>query len=115
MTVRRMKTYTGATGAVYQYYFVGQRAAPAAAGTEYVFDVTADRATTFAVCIMVEQAALAAWAAAHGRALTETERYAAAKMRLFAAFDEEEQLIAARAHAVTAANIEQVLEPLGLV
>ena len=27
MTVRRMKTYTGQTGYVYQYYFVGQREA----------------------------------------------------------------------------------------
>lgn len=26
MTVRRLKTYTGAQGYVYQYYFVGKRA-----------------------------------------------------------------------------------------
>lgn len=38
--------------------------------------------------IFVMQAALEAWAAANGRALTNSEEYAVAKMRLFQAFDE---------------------------
>ena len=44
MTIRRLKTYTGQTGYVYQYYFVGKRAAlegdAEAPSTEYIFDVT---------------------------------------------------------------------------
>ena len=41
----QLKTYSADTGYVYQYYFVGQRAAladdPEAPSTEYVFDVIA--------------------------------------------------------------------------
>ena len=48
MTVRRMKTYTGQTGYVYQYYFVGKRdalpGAPEAPATEYIFDIKIGRA-----------------------------------------------------------------------
>ena len=47
MTVRRLKTYTGSQGYVYQYYFVGKRpAAGVSAATEYIFDVSSDRKTT---------------------------------------------------------------------
>jgi hypothetical protein len=88
----RLKTYTGQTGYVYQYYFVGKRPAlagdPEAPSTEYVFDVTSDRKTTFAVSVFLHPPALEAWARARGRNLTEPERYAAAKLRLMQAFDE---------------------------
>jgi hypothetical protein len=92
MPLRRLKTYTAQTGCVYQYYFVGKR--PALAGdseapsTEYIFDVTSDRKTTFAVSIFLLPQALDSWFASHGRALTEPEQYAAAKLRLMQAFDE---------------------------
>src|ERR1700741_3875602 len=90
--VRRMKTYTGATGYVYQYYFVGRRPAPPPdqAAIEFIFDVTADRKTTFSISVFLKAEALAAWVAEHGRQLTETEQYAAATMRLLRAFDEIE-------------------------
>ena len=92
MTVRRIKTYTGQTGYVYQYYFVGKRPAldsdPEAPATEFVFDVTADRKTIFAVSIFLRPEALAAWVAGHGRALGESEQYAGVKLRLMQAFDE---------------------------
>ena len=55
MTIRRMKTYTGGQGYVYQYYFVGKRPAEqgshSSAATEYIFDVTSDRKTTFSVSV----------------------------------------------------------------
>jgi len=90
--VRRLKSYTGSQGYVYQYYFVGQRAAlandPEAPATEFVFDVTSDRKLTFAVSVFLPEKAVAGWAAEHGRPLTESEQYAAAKLRLFRAFDE---------------------------
>jgi hypothetical protein len=95
MTVRRMKTYTGGQGYVYQYYFVGKRGAvdPSTPATEYIFDVTSDRKVTYAVSVLVETAALQAWAEAHGRAPTEAEEYGAAKMLLFRAFDEVEDMM----------------------
>jgi hypothetical protein len=113
--VRRMKTYTGATGYVYQYYFVGKRAAPEGPAIEFIFDVSGDRKTTFATSVLLKQEALRAWAAEHGRELTETEQYAAAKMRLLRAFDEIEGM---REHGrrlvIDGENIEGLLEPLGI-
>jgi|SRR5579863_1316566 len=119
MTVRRMKTYTGGQGYVYQYYFVGKRKGltdgadgPAA---EYVFDVTSDRKTTFAVSVFLAERVVQAWAARHGRDLTEAEEYGAVKMRLFQAFDEIEDLMShGRQLAVTAEILEQVLTTLGV-
>ena len=90
--VRRLKTYASAQGYVYQYYFVGQRAAladdPEAPATEFIFDVTSNRKLTYAVSVFLAEVAVTAWAAAHGRPLTESEQYAAAKLRLFRGFDE---------------------------
>lgn len=95
-TVRRLKTYAGSQGYVYQYYFVGRRAAlasdPEATATEFVFDVTSDRKLTYAVSVFLPEKSVAAWVEAHGRALTEAEQYAAAKLRLFRAFDEIEDV-----------------------
>ena len=99
MTLRRMKTYTGGQGYVYQYYFVGKRAAlPEAAeapASEYIFDVTSDRKTTFAVSVFLPDEVLRGWATRHGRALNEAEQYGAVKLRLFQAFDEIENMMAA--------------------
>lgn len=119
MTIRRMKTYTGATGYVYQYYFVGQRPATGdaypAATEEFVFDVTADRKTMFAASVFMLAEALRTWAAAHGRELTATEQYAAAKMRLFQAFDEIPDMRGGGRHLlVDAANIGPLLVDLNL-
>ena len=117
MTIRRMKTYTGGQGYVYQYYFVGKRAAVDAStpATEYIFDVTSDRKVTYAVSVLVETAALKAWAEAHGRAATEAEEYGAAKMRLFRAFDEIEDMMAAgRELPVGFAELEEAFRALGV-
>ncbi len=100
MSVRRFKTYTGAQGYVYQYYFVGKRPAATAAAkenggssaTEYIFDVTSDRKLTYAVSVFLPQPVVASWGESHGRALSDSEQYAAVKMRLFRAFDELENV-----------------------
>lgn len=93
-----MKSYTGSQGYVYQYYFVGKRPAlaeePFAPATEYIFDVTSDRKTTFAVSVFVQDDAVKEWAAAHGRLPSDAERYAAAKLRLLQGFDEIEDMMA---------------------
>ena len=112
-----MKTYTGATGYVYQYYFVGKRPAlpPEDPATEFIFDVTADRKTTFAASVFLKPGALETWRGQHSRELTETEQYAAAKMRLLRAFDEIETMMKhGRRLVIDSENIEELLEPLGL-
>jgi len=92
MTIRRLKTYTGSQGYVYQYYFVGKRPAAAANATEYIFDVTSDRKLTYSVTVTLAHETVAAWAQAHDRTLSESEQYAAVKLRLFRAFDEVEDM-----------------------
>jgi hypothetical protein len=117
MPIRRMKTYTGEQGYVYQYYFVGKRTAALSGdpATEYVFDVTADRKTMFAVSVFLPDTALQQWSAAHRRSLTDAEQYAAVKMRLFQAFDEIENMLSdGRQLMVDSDALESVLVKLGV-
>ena len=119
MTVRRLKTYTGAQGYVYQYYFVGKRAAlpddPEAPATEFIFDVTSDRKLTYSVSIFLPEVPLAAWSQNHGRALNDAEQYAAVKLRLFRAFDELEDVKAeGRRLRIDDALLEEALASLGV-
>jgi hypothetical protein len=119
MTIRRMKTYTGGQGYVYQYYFVGERSVsakgPQEASKEYIFDVTSDRKTTFAVSVFLPEKAAQAWAAGHGRSLTDAEQYGAVKMRLFQAFDEVEDLMShGRQLHVDSEILEKALATLGV-
>jgi hypothetical protein len=119
MTIRRMKAYTGQTGYVYQYYFVGKRPAlegdPEAPAIEFVFDVTADRKTTFAVSIFLQPQALEAWAASRGRSLSEPEQYAAVKLRLMQAFDEiPDMLHHGRRLRLDADTLPVLLESIGV-
>ena len=119
MTLRRMKTYTGGQGYVYQYYFVGKRLAladaPEAPASEYIFDVTSDRSTTFAVSVFLPDDVLHDWAGKHGRALNDAEQYGAVKMRLFQAFDEIEDMIASgRRLLVNGESLEGATEKLGV-
>jgi hypothetical protein len=118
MTLRRMKTYTGAQGYVYQYYFVGQRQAladdPAAPAAEYIFDVTSDRKTTFAVSVLFPSAVRNPWESHHQRNLSAAEQYGAVKLRLFEAFDEIEDLLAhGRRLLLDSAALERALSTLG--
>ena len=119
MTVRRIKTYTAQTGYVYQYYFVGKRAAlvsaPEAPATEYIFDVTSDRKTVYAVSVFVLPDALATWMASRGRALGDSEQYAAVKLRLMQAFDEiPDMMSAGRSLSVTGDDVVKLLSSIGV-
>jgi hypothetical protein len=119
MTIRRLKTYTGSQGYVYQYYFVGKRPSPASgvdeSANEYIFDVTSDRKLTYAVSIFLRQQIVAAWAESHGRTLADSEQYAAVKMRLFRAFDEVEDLQAhGRRLQIDEQTLEESLASLGV-
>ncbi len=119
MTVRRLKTYTGQTGYVYQYYFVGRREALSsdaeAPATEYVFDVTPDRKFVYSVSVLLRDDALNHWATAHGRSLAHAEQYAAAKMRLLRAFDEIENMFErGRRLPIGPGELNDLLSPLGV-
>jgi len=116
MTVRRLKTYAGSQGYVYQYYFVGKRPATAPPdSTEYIFDVTLDRTNTYAVSLFLPRSVVLAWVETHGRSLSDSEQYAAVKLRLFRAFDEivNMQSEGRRLH-IDSAFLEESLSSLGV-
>lgn len=119
----RVKSYSSETGYVYQYYFfeVQKSRRDAVEGSEYVYMVSADRKTTFRLKIFVRHDALRQWTGQTGRALTGTEEYAVAKMRLLQAFDEVEALATplapGAAHpefVVDAENLPALLDKLDL-
>jgi hypothetical protein len=115
--VRRMKSYSAATGYVYQYFFRAVETVRRGfrSGNEYVYMVSADRKSLFPVRIFVRRDAVEKWSARAGRPLTGTEEYAAAKMRLFAAFDEVEDLASARPELeVNASNLDALLGQLDI-
>ncbi len=117
MTVRRIKTYSAQSGYVYQYYFLESRSRRrlwGQGGTVFLFSVSSDRKNYVVVEITVEGSALEAWGEAHGRELTDTEKYAAAKMALFRAFDESGTPERLRHVRIDGSNIESLLEPLRL-
>ena len=115
MTIRRLKTYTGSPGYVYQYYFVGTRPSTTSDATEHIFDVTSDRKLTYAVSIFLPHQVVDAWAKSHGRPLSDSEQYAAVKMRLFRAFDELEDMQAqGRRLEVDLQSLEESLASLGV-
>jgi hypothetical protein len=116
MTIRRMKTYTGEQGYVYQYYFVGKRSVSGEeAAAEYIFDVTSDRKTTYAVTVVLPEGLVGDWAALHGRQLTDAEQYGAVKMRLFQGFDEIEDMMASgRRLVIDRVLLEAALTRLGV-
>lgn len=118
-TGRRYKLYAAETGISFQYSFEGRRSVVRpegqGAGSDFAFLVTADQQPTFELRVFVADRALAAWRSAHGRDLDPNEQYAAAKMRLFRAFDESERLVEERLSLVVdETNIEELLEPLEL-
>ena len=117
--VRRLKTYAGAQGYVYQYYFVGKRDAlpddAEAPAAEFIFDVTSDRKLTYSVSVFLPDATRNDWGATHGRALTDAEQYAAVKLRLFRAFDDVEDMKnEGRRLSINSAHLEEALVSLGV-
>src|ERR1700674_5336219 len=88
--VRRLKTYSAQSGYVYQYFYEGHRSSSPERATEYVFNVSPDRKTSFFVSVFVSEGAMESWQDQSGRTLSAAERYAIAKMALFQAFDERE-------------------------
>src|ERR1700736_2095642 len=94
--VRRIKSYSSDAGYVFQYQFHDVRPARCgfSTGNEYTYVVWGQEKIGFPVKIFVKKDALKKWTERTGRALTGTEEYAVAKMRLFQALDELEDLSA---------------------
>jgi hypothetical protein len=116
---RRYKTYAAETGIVYRYFFESRRSlvrpAGLGPGSDYIFVLTADQGPPFALRVFVSERATAAWRAAHARELDSSEQYALAKMRLFRAFDELENLREESLNLlVDETNVEELLQPLDL-
>jgi hypothetical protein len=90
----RVKSYSASTGYVYQYYFLETQKSRRGlhGGTDYVYMVAVDRSAAFPLRIFVRRDAVRTWNKKTGREMTGTEEYAAAKMRLFQAFDEAADL-----------------------
>jgi hypothetical protein len=119
--VRRIKSYSAANGYVYQYCFFEVNRIPyeGSPAGEFIYAISADRKTTFGLRIVVRQSALDNWARTNGRALTSSEEYAVAKMRLFQAFDEGTVPLTAEAAAgvfllVDESNLETLLQLLDI-
>jgi hypothetical protein len=113
----RIKSYSAATGFVYQYQFVEVQKARRglSLGNEYVYIVSVDRKENFPLTVFVKQSAGDKWAKREGRKLSGTEEYAVAKMRLFQAFDEEEDLATAKPDLVVDdSNLDALLKALDL-
>src|SRR5208283_5992055 len=115
----RYKVYAAETGTVYQYFFASSRRVNRpegqGAGSDYIFVVTPDQRPPFILRVFISERALVAWRRGHGRELDSNEMYAAAKMRLFHAFDEIEGLRDAWLDLlVDENNVEGLLEPLNL-
>ena len=115
--LRRVKSYSAATGYVYQYYFfeVERARRGNSSGTEYVYMVSVDRQHVFPVKVFVMKDALEKWSARTGQQLTGTEEYAVAKMRLFQGFDEIEGFGATTPGLVVdESNLDSLLSQLDL-
>jgi hypothetical protein len=117
---RRYKSYAAETGVVYRYFFESRRSSVRPAGigpgSDYTFVLAADQGPPFVLRVFVSEKAVAGWQAAHGRVLDPSEQYALAKMKLFCAFDELENLREeCLSLVVDESNLEELLAALDLV
>lgn len=115
--MRRTKTYSSASGYVYQYVYEGHRpyAAGAERGVEYVFSVTPDRKSWHDAGVLLADETVGGWEADHQRSLNATERYAVAKLALFQAFDERTSPAQMKDPVrVRRADADGIIEMLGL-
>ncbi len=102
---------------MYQYQFHGieQREQNGKAAAEYTYYAMEDRTTMHAVRVVVMRDALKRWSDANCRALTGTEEYAVAKMRLFEGFDEDDEILQRKRELIVdEENVNELLEKLNL-
>ncbi len=110
----RQKTYSAQSGYVYQYVYAGNR--KRTTDTEFVFDVTADRKTSFAVSVVLPDDVIAEWESAHAFTLRQNERHGIVKLALYEAFDERANPTDMRATVlVRRADLDAIIETLGIL
>ena len=80
----RTKTYSSESGPAYRYFYRGYKEIPDGSGRDFVFSVLPQNV---AKGVRILESEVAQCAAAIGREFAPQERYAIAKMTLFAAFD----------------------------
>ena len=77
--------------------------------------VSLDRRHVFPLRIFVKQSAVDKWGRVVGRVLSGTEEYAIAKLRLFQALDESQELEAKRPELlIDESNLENLLSQLDI-
>lgn len=114
--IRREKSYAADSGYVYQYFYQGNRAASrdGIQGRDFVFDCTTDRSSRFSIIVFAPHQSYTAWERDSGRELTEVERYAIVKMRLFEIFDTSPHIEAELEARLTAGQVTRQIEVLDL-
>jgi hypothetical protein len=111
--VTRVKHYTAMSGYVYEYFYRGYL--DTGGMRSHRFNISPDRKTWFEIEVAVEDEGVSAWERVNGRELNAAERYAVAKLALFAAFDERETPAAMRAPVrVESTRIATLLETIDL-
>lgn len=87
--VRRIKSYAADSGYVYEYYYAGQRPwrDRRGGGVEFEFRVSVRGARWLPAAVIVADRELRVWETANQRTISASERYAIAKLALFASFD----------------------------
>jgi hypothetical protein len=109
----RLKHYAAANGYAYEYAYLGYR--DDAECRRHYFRVSPDRKRWSEVEVQVDGQAIRAWELDNGRELSAAERYAVAKLALFAAFDEGESPEALSAQVqVSAARIAALLASIDI-
>jgi hypothetical protein len=108
----RLKTYSGQSGYVYQYIYLGQQSTPDS--MIFVFSVSKGRGTSVRVSCQLLSAVLDQWERFDGRSLSDTQRYAIAKMALFRRFDAEAPLDHHENLSPDLAEIMEHMQDLGL-
>lgn len=114
--IRREKAYAADSGYVYQYTYEGYRdtARDGTDGREYVFLCSSDRAARFSIAVFAPKESFASWERESERELTEVERYAVVKMRLFEVFDESTHIREDFVGLLTTSDVDQQVEALDL-
>ena len=80
-----------------------------------MFNISADRKSSFPLSVFLPEEAVESWQRAHARDLGSTERYAVAKMALFEAFDHRPAPEAMTEEVcVQAGDVESILATLDI-
>lgn len=112
--IRRVKTYAADTGYTWSYTFQGYRMETMPEGRSYVFSLWTGNRTPVEIAISAPKAVIEVVAQHAGREIESRERYALAKMHLFAVLDAESSLEANARFVIPEVSALEIWERLGL-